>query len=321
MVAITTAPKPKPRPLRKSLLIDSTGILSNPKALRKRADQEGYLFFRGLLPAAYVMKLRAEILAVMDTYGWRAPKQGRWGGRLDTARIDAIPPVEIQSWGTGEACYRDVQKLQAFHEFPHHPRLLALYRTFFGGEVLVHPRNIARMILPHPDNFPTPQHQDFPHIQGTANTWTCWIPMGDCPRELGGLTVLRGSHKAGYMPVRPAKGAGGGGSAVQLCPWESHWVEADYEAGDVLTFHSMTVHKALRSQSKDELRLSLDVRYQPLADPVEQGSLGLHFKEMTWEEVYKDWKSDDLKYYWRKLPLKMSSPWDAGYLQAKRRIC
>jgi len=321
MVA-TTLSRPAPRPLTKSPLVDSTGILSDPEALRARAEKEGYLFFKHLLPAEYVMECRADILALMDNYGWRAPGQDRFGGLLDTAKVDAIPTTEINSWGTGEACYRDVQKLPSFHRFPHHPRLLALYRSLFGGEVLVHPRNIARMILPHPDNFPTPQHQDFPHIQGTANTWTCWIPMGDCPRDLGGLTVLRGSYKGGYLPVRQAKGAGGGGAAVQLCPWESQWLEADYEAGDVLTFHSLTVHKARRSKFKDRLRLSLDVRYQPLADPVEQGSLGLHFKDMTWEEVYRDWKSDDdLKYYWKKMPLKMAAPWDAAYLQEGRRLC
>ena len=320
MVA-TTSPKPGLQPLTKSLLVDSTELLTDPVALQKRAGEEGYLYFKRFLPAEYVMELRGDILAVMDTYGWRLPGQGRFGGLVDHAKIDAIPDVEIESWGTGEACYRDVQKLQSFHRFPHHPKLLALYRSLFGGEVLVHPRNIARMILPHPSNFPTPQHQDFPHIQGTARTWTCWIPMGDCPRELGGLTLLRGSYKAGYMPVRAAKGAGGGGSAAQLCPWESQWVEGDYEAGDILTFHSMTVHKALKSKFKDRLRLSLDVRYQPLDEPVEKASLGLHFKEMTWEEVYKDWKSDDLKYYWENLPLKMASPWDGAYLQAGRRIC
>ncbi|MDB6127060.1 MAG: hypothetical protein JWM35_956, partial [Verrucomicrobia bacterium] len=35
---------------------------------------------------------------------------------------------------------------------------------------------------------------------------------------------------------------------------------------------------------------------------------------------YANWKSDDLKYYWRKLPLTMSQC-DDGYLQPKRRIC
>lgn len=85
---------------------------------------------------------------------------------------------------------------------------MALYRTLFGKEVLVHARHIGRMITAHPSVFPTPPHQDFPLIQGSSNTWTCWFPVGDCPVEMGGLTVMRGSHHYGYLPIQPAKGAG-----------------------------------------------------------------------------------------------------------------
>jgi len=320
-MSTAASPKPPPRPITRSPFVDSTDILGDAAALRARADEEGYLYFRRFLPESFVHDLRADILAVTDRFGWRVPGQDRLGGLVDPAAIDAIPDEDISSLGTGAACYREVQKLESFHRFPHHPRLMELYRTLFQGEAVVHPRNIARMIVPHSRNFPTPQHQDFPHIQGSANTWTCWIPTGDCPRALGGLTVLRGSHKAGYMPVQPAKGAGGGGFAVQLCPWESQWVEGDFSAGDILTFHSMTVHKALPAQITDRIRLSLDVRYQPVAEPIEERSLGLHTGDITWEEVYRDWKSDDLKYYWRRLPLTISAPFDPGYLEAKRRIC
>jgi ectoine hydroxylase-related dioxygenase (phytanoyl-CoA dioxygenase family) len=178
-------------------------------------------------------------------------------------------------------------------------------------------RHIARMVTPHTCMVPTPPHQDFPYIQGSTNTWTCWFPVGDCPRSLGGLTVLRGSHVHGYLPVQPAKGAGG--FAVPLCPNETEWVEGDYEIGDVLTFPSHTVHKALRCQFKDRIRLSMDVRYQAADELVDNSSLNPHCS-LKWDEIYANWKSDDLKYYWRKMPLKMS-PWDDGYLKAARRIC
>jgi hypothetical protein len=41
-----------------------------------------------------------------------------------------------------------VQKQESFHCLPHHPRLLALYQTLFGGEVLVHARHIMRLVTP-----------------------------------------------------------------------------------------------------------------------------------------------------------------------------
>lgn len=313
-----TVTKPRSRPVSKSSFVDSTPLLAKPDVLRQRASEDGHLFFRRFLPAEDVMELRAEILAVTDKYGWRLPGQDRFGSLIDSAVTDAIPDEDIKAWGTGVSCYRDVQRLEAFHRFPHHPKLLALYRDLFQEEVLVHARNIARIQVPHRSNFPTPPHQDFPYIQGAANTWTCWIPLGDCPRALGGLTVLRGSHHAGYMPVQPAKGAGG--FAVQLCPWETEWMEGDYEAGDILTFNSLVVHKALRAQIKDRLRLSLDVRYQAMSEPVESGSLRPHLPNLPWDDIYQNWSEEDLKYYWKKLPLKLS-PWDEVCLHPKRRIC
>jgi hypothetical protein len=106
---------------------------------------------------------------------------------------------------------------------------------------------------------------------------------------------------------------------VPLCPTETHWVEGDYEIGDVLTFPCHTIHKALRCQFKDRIRLSLDVRYQPADEPVDHSSLNPHCP-LTWEEIYAGWKSDDLKYYGHKLPLHVSAR-DDGCLKPARRIC
>ena len=298
--------------------MDSSSLLGDPAALRTRAVQEGYLFFRGLLPAADVLEVRRHELAVVERYGWRAPGQDSLGGRLNTDALNAVPEAPMRTdIGVSIAAYHDVQRLESMHRLPHHPRLLEVYRALFGSEVLVHPRHIARMITPHRCMVPTPPHQDFPLIQGTANTWTAWIPLGDCPRELGALTVCRRSHEAGYIPVVHAPGAGG--IAAQLCPHEHDWVAGDFALGDVLTFPSLTVHRALPCRFRDHIRLSLDVRYQSVDEPVEAKSLLPHC-DLTWAEIYAGWHNVELKYYWRRLSLQMS-PWDETLLQPKRRIC
>ena len=219
--------------------------------------------------------------------------------------------------GVSIDAYNDVQRLERIHRLPHHPRLLSLYRILFKQEVLVHARHIARMITAHKNVFPTPPHQDFPLIQGTSNTWTCWFPVGDCSREMGGLTVLKGSNHYGFLPIQPARGAGG--IAIPLCSYDTDWVEGDFEAGDILTFSSYTIHRALRSKLKEQIRLSLDVRYQPIDEPIEAKSLKPHC-DLAWEDIYSSWKREDLKYYWKDFLLQ-STPWDDGYLQPKRRIC
>jgi ectoine hydroxylase-related dioxygenase (phytanoyl-CoA dioxygenase family) len=237
---------------------------------------------------------------------------------LDRAALLAVREADMRTdIGITHAAYDDVQKRESVHRLPHHPALIALYRTLFGREPLVHPRHIVRLPTPHPAMTPTPPHQDFPLIQGTANTWTCWFPVGDCPRTLGGLTVLRASHKLGYLPIRPSLGAGL--IASELCPGEDEWVEGDFETGDVLTFPSLTVHKALPSQFRDRIRLSMDVRYQPADEPVEARSLLPHCG-LTWEQIYADWEADDLKYYWERVET-TPAPWDPALLQPSRRLC
>jgi hypothetical protein len=224
------------------LFTDSTPLLQDFDALRARAEEDGFLFFKRFLPREEELELRADELAVVERDGWREPRQDALGGRINLDAINSVPDEAMRSdIGVSAAAYGDTQRLERMHRLPHHPRLLEFYRNLFGGEVLVHPRHIARMITGHRAVSPTPPHQDFPLIQGTAKTWTCWIPLGDCPRTMGGLTVLKGSHRHGYLPIQPSKGAGG--VAVPLCPWETEWVEGDYEAGDIITFPSYTIQR------------------------------------------------------------------------------
>jgi ectoine hydroxylase-related dioxygenase (phytanoyl-CoA dioxygenase family) len=196
--------------------------------------------------------------------------------------------------------------------------LLAIYEAIFGEPVLPHPRCIARVVLPHREAAPTPPHQDFIHIQGTRRFWTCWFPLGDCPTNLGGVVVLKGSHRGGIRGYSAAQGAGN--VAAEVCPGELTWVGGNFESGDLLTFPSMTVHKALRNEYPEQIRLSCDNRYQAVSQPVEKKSLEPHGRVLPWEEVYRDWKSTDLHYYWKKMDLVLSD-WDDSIRWQKERIC
>jgi ectoine hydroxylase-related dioxygenase (phytanoyl-CoA dioxygenase family) len=72
-------------------------------------------------------------------------------------------------------------------------------------------------------------------------------------------------------------------------------------AGDVLTFHSHTVHRALPNRTADRMRLSADFRYQPASHPVAPDSLLPHFARLTWEEIYAGWRDPSGRYHWREV--------------------
>ena len=79
------------------------------------------------------------------------------------------------------------------------------------------------------------------------------------------------------MPVVEAKGAG---LVEVVFPEEPTWAQGDFECGDVLTFHSHTVHQGLPNTTDSSMRLSMDCRAQPRADqliaPVSLDSPHLH---------------------------------------------
>jgi ectoine hydroxylase-related dioxygenase (phytanoyl-CoA dioxygenase family) len=207
------------------------------------------------------------------------------------------------------------------HRLPHTRALVGLVETLLGEEVFVHPRHIMRAMTPHPANKPTPPHQDFAFIQGSTRTWTAWFPIGAGPLDLGPLMVLRGSHRKGFIPW----GTGYEGwmsSGTQLCENETDWVGGDYEAGDVLLFTAYTVHRGLPPTNRSEIRLSLDIRYQPASDVIEEKSLTNH-SEHDWDEVYEGWPAEyaDLMYYWKPKDFEFSG-WDESLLQPGiRRVC
>lgn len=273
---------------------DATPLLGHPEALREQAAREGTLFFRGLIPPEPLLDLRRRILDVCARHGFLAA-----GTPLDVAL--AAPGV---CWREGDpeymAAYDEIQRLEAFHALAHQPPLLAALEGLFGEAVLVHPRNIARVMFPQNNRFTTPAHQDYVHIQGTEDTWSAWIPLGDCPRELGGLEVLPGSHRFGVLPVRSAYGAGGLG--VETDGLGLAWAGGDFHCGDVLLFHSLCVHRATDNMTPDRVRLSVDYRYQGVSQPVTEGSLLPHFNRLSWDKIYQGWERADLQYYWKKHP-------------------
>ncbi len=271
---------------------DSVPLLNDPENLRKRAGKDGYLFFKGLVDAQEVWSVRKQILQKCAQHGWLAVGSDPMKG---VVRSDmSITEGGDDRW---QAFYKDVLKIRDFHALALQPAILDVFEKLFDEKVLPHSRNICRAMFPESKAYSTPPHQDHYYIGGTEETWTNWMPLGDCPVELGGLAVAAGSHRQGMYAVHKAQGAGGHGVDVSD---DSLWVGDDFSCGDVLILHSHTVHQGRDNLSGDRLRLSVDYRYQPASHPVRSDSMLPHMGWVSWEEIYENWPKDDpVKYYWR----------------------
>ena len=248
-----------------------SNLIEEESALRARLEEHGYLFFRNLLPADEVLDLRRDILELCAQAGWLDLSYD-----LMEAVIAKNQPALVEGQPEYSAVYRKVLQLPRFRDFPHQAPLMAVANKLLDDEVQVHARRIGRITFPNRDYAPTPPHQDWHYIRGSAQTYSCWVPLGECPMDLGGLAVWNGSQHRGFIEHNAVNKKAVVATGVEVDESEADWHTADFGLGDVLFFHSYTIHKALPNLSERTLRLSTDNRYQNQGDEIHPGSLQPH---------------------------------------------
>jgi ectoine hydroxylase-related dioxygenase (phytanoyl-CoA dioxygenase family) len=281
------AEKVSPEPM-----YEANELLGDASAVRKRLASDGYLFFRNIVPVDRLMELRDQITRILANEGWIKDGDERMAAR-------AIVRPRREGQPKFFRAHDQIVKLEALHGLAHETNLMNVMRQALGDTVFPHPLSIVRLVFPDSPELATPPHQDFPNNQGTPNLTAAWIPLADCAISDGSLAVLEGSHKFGVMPLRFHLGAGNRAAVLTEEMRAGRWVGADFKAGDVLLFPSLTVHKAMENHNLENMRLSVDFRYQLEGEALTEGCLQPHFQRVSWEDIYRDWKSDELKYYWK----------------------
>lgn len=264
-------------------------------SLRNEMEEKGYILIRGLLPQHELTQLLRAITRVLDDAGWL---------RAGSDPLDRVANLAAACGDPEPAfkrTYQQVFNLEPFHALPHHPDLKRIMKMIVGDRLLIHPKPIGRLIFPQCERLRVHAHQDYRFMGGDPECFTAWIPLHDCPIEIGPLQILEGSHRLGFqtheeenlhVPEISDAGLAGG-----------NWAGGDIHAGDVLLFHSLTVHAA-GANTSNRLRISLDCRFQDYSRAVSPANFAFAGDSgKCWEKTYSDWQSDELKYYWKHLPL------------------
>ena len=96
-------------------LADSAYLVNDADGLRRRLADDGYLFFRGLLPAGQVQAAGQAIQAQLRSGGW-----------IDDRGIPSIQPRAVNSMDAlADPAFRAAMFGPAFNEIPYRPALLA----------------------------------------------------------------------------------------------------------------------------------------------------------------------------------------------------
>jgi hypothetical protein len=256
-------------------------------ALRDALRRTGYVFLEGAIDRGHVQRVRELVIGTLVDQGCATYE----GGRI-------LPVLPVRTVGSPEfcRCLDALLRHEALHLLAYEPSLMNILQAITGWQMFAHPRKTARAAYPAAldakDRLPA--HQDMYYVCGGCDTFTAWIPLGDYPVGHGGLGVLEGSHLRGLYPTETFERRFRC-NAVLLDGEESNWRTADYRMGDVLLFHSLTVHESGVNESP-EFRLSMDCRYSAADQVLNSDQLlpDWHANVSPWSELTAGWANPDL---------------------------
>lgn len=228
--------------------------------LRETYQQQGYLWLKGFFKRDIVLRFRDYFFEIINTRGPQA--------------------------------FFEIINSREYEEFCTMPRLWSFYQDFLGGEPYLHKRKLIRFNHPGEDHC-TGGHYDLIYLRaGTDRLCTSWIPLGDIPVEMGGLIYLEQSDAVGrkleaefrvknadlppdeFISAYNRNMRANGWVSTNLMEmaerFESRWLIADYEAGDMVVHSPYMIHAATQNNDPlQRIRLSTDIRFQRLNDEID----------------------------------------------------
>lgn len=249
-------------------------------------EEDGYLYLPGFFDPQEVRKARRSILGQLAEMGFL-----KAGYPVDDGVFDPMnpPPAQARAHPLDQ---NDPGVLNLLFG----QRTMDFYARFFGEPATHFDFTWFRT---KGTGHGSDVHCDVVYMgRGSKRLLTMWTPLGDIDPRMGGLTILENSHLhgdllSGYLDrdvdqycanqddaAAYASGEKGWNGSLSRNPlairnrFGSRWLTSPkFRMGDALIFGMTMVHGSLDNQT-DRIRLSVDNRYQPAAEPVDPRWVG-----------------------------------------------
>ena len=253
-------------------------------------DRDGYLVVENVLdPVADIQPLFAEYTAILNGIIDGLIAEGTLTSRYENLSFtDRLTQVCMES-GRVYSSHFDISLPQrgVKYDTPMHvgpavfnlltsPRLLDVVESVVGPEVYSNPVQHIRTKLP-PKVFEhgatmnglvgkVEWHQDNGVVLPEADVstiLTVWLPLTDATLENGCMQVIPGSHRDGLKDHCPVDQLRIPDQLLEL----NRAKPLPMKAGSALLMNQQTVHSSLDNVTEDQVRISFDLRYQPVGQP------------------------------------------------------
>ena len=271
-------------------LHDSADAVDDFDELRRRFDLDGYLYLPGLLDRETLLAARRKMLEGLAE---------REFVNLDCPLMDGVAKREVAV--SAISMNGLSKKNEPLHRALFGGPMIAFYERFLGGPVRPLDFTWHRVKTSGTETATSPHYDIVFMGRGTKNLYTSWTPLGDIPKQMGGLMILENSHrleeiKATYGQIDVDVYCSNAPDAAEIESgrkrWrhagvglyaedaiavgqelKRRWLTTDYQLGDLLVFSMYTMHASTDNHT-DRLRLSTDTRYQLASEPVDERWIG-----------------------------------------------
>ena len=244
-------------------------------ALGEQLEGDGYLLVRDAFDVGEVTAAREAVFSRLAEVG-----------EIRRPALEGIATGESrrrESVGDLGRFWQSVSEEPALRTISHGPRAQAILSEILGEPARPHDYLFLR---PGVVGRATQLHYDHPFFaRGSDRIVTVWTALGDIPVSDGPLVVVEGSQGFDDLirPILEIDYESSDTPQVQLTDdsielaraRNTRLLTADFRAGDLIVFTMTTLHGTLDNHSPiGRTRLSCDVRWQPMADPIDSRYAG-----------------------------------------------
>ena len=236
--------------------------------LHLKLDRDGYLFFPGLIDTREIQAARNAVFKhLKDVDELEDPyEEGIFSHR---SRRDELYNDRGEFWEM-------VSNGELLRKVSNGPTLQKIASKIFGSPAVGFDYLFLRAV---PRGRFTHLHCDSGFFtRFTKKVLTCWIAFSDITVDKGPLFVIEGSHK--FMDIRKnfdnfdvvfnkEQKASIDEDPVSFAnKRNAKLLTTNFKPGDVLIFGMHTLHGAFENHATDDrIRLTCDIRYQPISEP------------------------------------------------------
>lgn len=254
---------------------DSTALMADPPALRRRFAEDGYVFLRGVLPHEVVQAAREEVASRLFEVG-----------ELEAPPSDAIATgrsLRTQPGFDRGAFWESVSTGRRIRALSHGTAIRGVIAALLSAEPLAQDFLYLRAAAL---GRATGIHYDYPFFaRASEKVVTAWVPVGDVPVTDGPLVIVEGSNRFHDLIAEmrtldvvrePNKKAAYDIPAIEFARSRGvRLLTENFRAGDMLVLNMFTAHGSLDNTSPiNRVRISFDIRYQPSDEPIDARFFG-----------------------------------------------